>query len=271
MISLRSAATAALSVLVATASIGGVAPPADAAVAIAPHRASYKLSLAGSRNGSPIAGVSGNMTFAWGDACDGWTTEQRFQMRFSYAQGEESEVITSYTTWEAKDGGRYRFVVRKQTNGQMDEELKGDATLDGDKGGKVVFTKPKEATVDLPAGTMFPSAHTEALLDMAGKGEPFFARPVFDGSEIEGATTVTAVLGRKAAAPELPAAELRTPDAWNVTLAFYPKDEQEAMADYETGLVLLTNGVVQSMLIDYGDFKVNAELEKIEAMPKGPC
>jgi len=264
--------TAATALLAALLAWGPAAAAGAPAVDIAPHQASYKLSLASSRNGSTIAAVSGRMTFAWNDACDGWTTEQRFQMRFLYSAGEESEVSTSYATWEAKDGATYRFNVRKLVNGQVDEELKGDARLKGDQGGQVRYEKPKELTLELPPGTMFPSAHTERLISLAGEGQSFFVRPIFDGSETDGAVNVSAVIGRRPlGAPELPEAKLRTDQSWQVHLAFYPKDEQEALPDYETGLLLLGNGVVQSMLIDYGDFKVNAELEKIEALPRPRC
>lgn len=139
--------------------------------------------------------------------------------------------------------------------------------------GTARYVKPEEKTVPLKPGTMFPSAHTILMLKLAREGETFLSRPIFDGSEAGGATAVSAVMGgkRKLEKLETASAELKQTDAWPVHLAFFPVDEQEYLADYETSLSLLGNGIVQSMLIDYGDFKVDAKLQSLEAAPKPPC
>jgi len=250
-----------------------LAQPALAVPEIAPHQATYKLSLASARSSSPVADVDGTMTFAWKDACDGWTIEQRFVVRFLYAEGEEMNFTTSYVTWESKDGKSYRFNVKKLVNGQVDEELKGEASLKGPKGGTARFDRPSSATVDLRAGTMFPTAHTMHLLEMPGNGEPFFARPVFDGSEAEGATPISAVVGKAKPidADDFKAGNLVRKAAFPVHLAFFPTAEQEYLPDYETTMMLQDNGVVRSMLIDYGDFKVDVKLESLEPTAKPPC
>ncbi len=248
-------------------------PLAATTVAIAPHKATYLLTLGTTSAGSPVSDVNGRMSFAWQDACDGWTVEQRFEVTFTYTEGQTVEMSTSYVTWEAKDGESYRFNVRKMVNGQLDEELRGDATLDGLKGGVARYTRPEEKRVDLPAGTMFPSAHTILLLSLAEQGETFFSRYIFDGSEAAGAAGVSAVMGRRKPLEglETKSPELKRPDAWPVHLAFFPADQQEYLPDYETALTLLDNGIVQGMVIDYGDFKVTAKLDSLEAAPKPPC
>ena len=73
-------------------------------VEIAPHRAIYKMSLASARSSSTVSDVRGQMMFEWADACDGWTIEQRFQLRFLYTEGDQVDMTTNYATWEAKDG-----------------------------------------------------------------------------------------------------------------------------------------------------------------------
>ena len=46
-------------------------------------------------------------------------------------------------------------------NGEIDEEVRGEATLDGPGlGGKVEFTKPSQSTLELAPGVIFPTAHT---------------------------------------------------------------------------------------------------------------
>ena len=243
-----------------------------AAAEIMPHRAVYKMSLLSARNSSKVSDVCGRMMFEWADACDGWTTEQRFQLRFVYAEGDEMSMNTNYTTWEAKDGLRYRFNVRKLINGEVDEEVRGESSLSKDGGGTATFTKPEPQEMKLPDGAMFPTAHTLAILDHARAGENFFNRIVFDGADAEGATEVSTVIGNAGMAKEEGADPLlKGKKAWPVRMAFFPLQSDAAQPEYEMSLRLLQNGVAESMQIDYGDFTVNAILEKIEALPKSGC
>ena len=251
------------------------AAPANAAGAAAnilPHRAVYKMSLMSARNSSKVSDVRGRMLFEWADACDGWTTEQRFQLRFVYAEGDEMAMTTNYTTWEAKDGRRYRFNVRKLINGEEDEEVRGDARLAKDGTGTAAFTKPEPQDMELPPHTMFPTAHTLAVLDHASAGDTFFNRIVFDGADSEGATEVSTVIGAAVQTKEDGAEPLlKGKKAWPVRMAFFPLKSDSAQPEYEMSLRLLQNGVAESMEIDYGDFTVNAILEKVEALPKSGC
>nr|WP_211114216.1 cell envelope integrity EipB family protein [Azospirillum rugosum] len=247
-------------------------PPSGSAANIVPHRAVYKMSLLSARNSSKVTDVRGRMLFEWADACDGWTTEQRFQLRFAYSEGDEMAMNTNYTTWEAKDGQRYRFNVRKLINGEVDEEVRGEAVLDKDGSGSASFSKPEPQEMKLPDQTMFPTAHTLAILDHAGAGEHFFNRIVFDGADSEGATEVSTVIGTAAEAKEdVTDPLLKGKTAWPVRMAFFPLKSDAAQPEYEMSLRLLQNGVAESMQIDYGDFTVNAVLEKIEALPKSGC
>ncbi|MFD1627743.1 cell envelope integrity EipB family protein [Azospirillum griseum] len=251
----------------------GLPAPADLAAGIQPHRAIYAMSLLSARNSSKVSDVRGRMMFEWADACDGWTTEQRFQLRFVYSEGDEMAMNTNYTTWEAKDGSRYRFNVRKVINGEVDDDVRGEANLPANGGsGTAHFTKPEPQEIDLPAGAMFPTAHTLAILDHARRGERFFSRVIFDGADAEGATEVSTVIGQPG--PAKGAAKdtlLRDATTWPVRMAFFPSHSESAQPDYEMSLRLLQNGIAESMQIDYGDFTVNAILEKIEALPRSGC
>lgn len=255
-------------------------PGGAAAIDIAPHRAIYEMSLDSVRSGSAIADVNGRMMFEWADACDGWTIQQRFLLRFLYAEGGEMEMNTSYVTWEAKDGLSYRFNVRKLINGQLDEEVKGDARIAGPGASGVArFSLPEEVKIDLPPGTMFPTSHTLAVMERAEAGERFFARMIFDGVDAEGATEVSAVVGkpleREAEAADLDAdaQALIQGAGWPILLAFFPagSDGDGLLPDYQMRLELLENGVARNMLIDYGDFSVVSELTDLEPMPAARC
>ena len=267
--------------------------PAALAADIDPHRALYSLTLASAKSGSGVLGASGAMYYEWGETCDGWTVEQRFRLRLMYAESGGSSLSSTLVTWESKDGLRYRFNERRLRNGEPDEELHGEAHLDGHgKGGEAEFTKPSSAKMNLAPGVIFPTEHTLVLIDRAKAGEQFVSRKVFDGSSVENATQITAVIGpeRQADAaaagsdgkeadqqdrppPAAAANPLLQHPGWRVRLAFFPpgSDSGAETPDYELGMRLLENGVSQDMELDYGDYVIKARLDEIEPLPKPNC
>jgi EipB-like len=284
------------------------------AVEITAHRALYSMSLAGSKTDSGVTGANGEMGYQWGETCGGWTVEQRYQLTINYSESQDVNIVSNFVTWESKDGLHYRFNQKETRNGTVDEEIRGSAQLDGPgKGGTITFEKPKPQTMKLPAGTLFPSAHTILLIQKAEAGDNFVSRQVFDGATVEGAVLVSAVIGPKiepkaadtkvdpkaksaadpkgdpkakaAADPKGPAANaddgqpnedpqnnpvLQRP-GWRMRLAFFPADPNAEKPDYELGMLLLDNGISRDMTIDYGDYKINAKLVKIEALGKPHC
>jgi len=249
-------------------------PLAAAAADIAPHRALYAMSLGGTRTDSGVADARGTMAYEWGETCDGWTIEQRYRLKMRYAESQDVEITSNFVTWEAKDGTRYRFNQRETRNGEVDQEIHGEAKLDGPgKGGVAEFTKPQPQTLTLAPGVIFPSAHTILLIDKAQGGENFISRQVFDGATAENAVQVSAVIGPKveADADSGKKSPLLQHPGWRVRLAFFPADPNAEKPEYELGMRLLDNGVSQDMVIDYGDYSIRAKLDDIEALPKPQC
>jgi hypothetical protein len=260
-------------VAAAIAAMGALATPA-AAAEIAPHRALYTMSLGNARNDSGVVDARGTMDYEWGETCDGWTIEQRYRLKMRYAETSDVDIISSFVTWESKDGLRYRFNQKQTRNGEVDQEIRGEAKLDGPgKGGVVEFAKPEPQTLKLEPGVLFPSAHTILLIDSARAGENFVSRQVFDGATDENAVQVSAVIGGKLSAD--PAAETRSTllerPGWRVRLAFFPVDANAEKPDYELGMRLLDNGVSQDMVIDYGEYSIRAKLDDIEPLSKPSC
>jgi hypothetical protein len=267
-------------VLAVVAGVWVAAAPAAFAVEIAPHRALYSLTLGSSKSSSGVVGASGAMVYEWGETCDGWTVQQRFRLRLQYAEQDGVDVSSNLVTWESKDGLRYRFNERRLRNGEPDEEIKGEAKLDGaGKGGMAEFTRPEATTLTLAPGVLFPTAHTVLLIDRAQAGEQFVSKQVFDGATVENASQITAVIGAPLkGAPGAAAAgdksvdnALLTRPSWRVRLAFFPADNKSGQPDYELGMKLLDNGVSQDMSLDYSDYVIRAKLDEIEALPRPTC
>ena len=96
-----------------------------------PHRATYEMKLAVARPNSGIAEVNGDMVLETVDSCDGWEVKQRIKLKFLRNDGEEFNTDSSFTSYETKDGLGLRFSVRNIQDDEVEEELRGQADLDG--------------------------------------------------------------------------------------------------------------------------------------------
>src|SRR5262249_2261161 len=141
--------------------------PADAAglnTASAAHRAFYTLTLSNSRGGDVVA-ARGTMGYEVIDACDGWAVRQRLSMTLTNSDGQDVQMVSDYATWEAKDGLKFRFHMKQTTDSAVTSQTDGDAKLERTGGpGEAHYTVPQDTTKKPPAGTLFPMAHTSAIL-----------------------------------------------------------------------------------------------------------
>ena len=243
-------------------------PVAASTVAVQPHRALYSVSLESAGASSDVIGVSGRMAFEWRDDCDGWAVEQRYIMDFARADGEGFALQSQYTTWESKSGDFYRFVVERVRGDEVDR-VEGRATIPlplGSEPGTATFSSPEEIELDLASDTLFPSLHTARLLEAAVAGDRFLRATVFDGSEVELPYLISGVIGDKRDDPAPVDAALAQGAYWPVRLAWFPSDGGGAEPDFEMTVELLNNGIARGLTVDYGDFSVRMELEKLEGL-----
>ncbi len=247
-------------------------------VVLVPHRATYEMKLSVARANSGIVEVKGSMVLETSDSCDGWEVRQRIKLTFLRSDGEEFETDSSFTSYETKDGQQLRFSVRNAQNDEVEEELRGQANLDGPDGrGRASFTLPEARSFELPAGTLFPTTHLARIIKHAREGDKSVSYKVFDGARLDGAFQVNAVIGKP---PRIPpgtpptrgdVALMRGRPAWGVRFAFFAAGDQGAQPEYELALDLLDNGIARSMLLDYGDFAVDARLIQLQALPRPKC
>jgi len=263
-------------VRVAFLGIALAAPPLavearQARLDFAPHRALYSMSLGQKKADSSIVDVDGRMAFEWRAHCDGWVVEQRYAMRYFSASSKIREVDTRFTTWERKDGKRYKFYVANKPGSGSPEKIQGFASHPGASGtGTARFTAPEEADFELPTAVLFPSSHTFAMIDSALAGGKFFSAPMFDGSEVEGATSVSAVMGLERTDTEAKE-PLLAGKHWPVRMAFFSAGGQSSEPTYEMSVNMHANGVASGMVLDYGDITVKVDLQRIEALPQPDC
>jgi hypothetical protein len=254
----------------AVAVISSAAVSAD----LIPHRAIYDMRLGVAKRGSTVLDVRGAMVIENGESCDGWEVNQRMRLTYSRADAEESESDSTYASFESKDGQNYRFTVRTIEDGTPDEQLRGTATFENGRGeGRAVFNEPERKEFVLPKGTLFPTAHTAAVIDRAKAGDFSLLRPVFDGGRLEGAFDVNAIITGKEprAQTSVKHALLESQPLWIVHMAFFPSAKGEDQPEYEMTVELLANGVARSITLDYGDFTVQGTLASIEPLSRPKC
>jgi hypothetical protein len=267
----RAAALLAAAVAAVAAALGAV----PAAQAFVQHRAVYDLSLAKVRSSQAANSIDGRMQFTWRDVCDGWSVDYVSQMQVNFAERGSQRVGWRYSAWEADDGSEFRFFTRRLYGGEVDQRRRGSATLAPDGGGQARFAKPESRTVDLPADTLFPQAHSAFVLKQAKAGRTFVWRHVFDGTgEDDGLFGVSAVIAREIPANrDLPLEHPLVADqrSWRVALAYFPTGARSATPESEQSARIFANGVTGTLTIDYGDFVVRAELTELEKLAPADC
>jgi len=237
------------------------------AVDLAAHHAVYSLSLDPGHRGDMVA-ASGTMGYEVTDACDGWVVRQRLRMTITDSDGHDSEMVSDYATWEAKDGLSFNFHVKQSTDGSVSSQTDGKAVLARRGGpGEARYSGSGEDVKHLPAGTVFPMAHTHALIVAAREGKRFFIAPLFDGTVEDGAQDSSAAILDWQKPHQTKYADLSALYSTRVRLAFFDRAPGTQTPDYQVGMRYWENGVADEMQMDFGDFSVNAKLTEYSPQP----
>jgi len=277
----RSAPILAVFVFLAATLVGG---PANAAPGVSPalapafpglkaHRAIYTLKLGELRSGASLVDARGAMISVMEKSCDGWMLAQTLTMEIDTVEGRTVKQNMRFAGWESLDGKTYRFVAKNKRGGE-DTDFRGSAHAAAAAIGKAVFKIPKDKNFELPEGTMFPVGHMAWLIEKARSGARQAPRFLFDGADGTGPQQVDVFIGRRIQADDHGQARLGplTEQAgWNMRMAFFPVKGQQSLPEYEIEVLQLENGVAPRMILDYEDFSVIMELEKIEAVPAPSC
>ncbi len=240
-----------------------------------PHRAIYDLSLSQSEDGSGITSVRGRLANEWTRECDGFLFNQRMVMDMGGPSGGRTLMDYHVSTWESLDGKTFRFSLKTKIDGEISEEYVGRARMpDGGKAGSAEFSKPKIFTLELPPGTLFPTAHSLAAIKAALEGEKLFVVNTFDGSDGDAVYNASLVLGKERQDTKELTEEFDTvagQRAWPARLAFFKKDAAGSTPAVEMGFLLFANGVIAELVLDYSDFSVAGKLSQLEKIDEPNC
>lgn len=249
---------------------------------LAAHRAIYDLRLLSGGSGADFTDVTGKMYLDWNDVCDGWTLTQHVRMIFLGRNGNAINNDFSFSSWESRDGREFRYTMRSTTNDKLNEQVEGRAELDPERvGGVARFSKPKESSIDLPAGTLFPTEHLFLTLEHAMAGGRILTRNVFSGTGDDSLNEVSAFIGPLIAPTNefddlsqtnsSASAALNGLRSWPVAMAYFPYGEGDHEPEFEVHFQVMENGVSPGMDLDYGNFAIRGLIEHLEYHSPPDC
>lgn len=254
--------------------VAGAAAEA-AGIALQPHRAIYDLTLKRVASGSGIEQLDGRLVVEFAPDCDGYGFSQRIVMRMLDSDGQEAVNDFRAATWENMAGTKFRFNVRTMVDGSVIEENSGRAQLNAPGGGgSVDFNNADVNNISLPAGTVFPVAHTIAILKTANAGGGELEVKLFDGSGEDGRFDTFSWIGPRNGdgAHAGDKFEIIAGIAsWPVRMAYFPFGDQVGVPDFEIGFRLFANGVYGDIVLDYGDFALDGRLSRVDPLPRPSC
>jgi EipB-like len=232
------------------------------------QHAVYDLTLSKVRT-HDITGAVGQMSFNVVDGCTGWATTQHMTLFIRNVDGTLNKSVTNYITWESKDGRTLTFTLSESDNdGKEQIDDAGTATRTGSNGtGVINYTTPANTTFTMPPGTLFPMAHTEALLAAGREGKKFISPPLFDGTTADGTqATFVAILGHHGPGKNNFAA-LSTIPSTDVDIAFFERKNDDETPDFRTQMRYFEDGVATNLVMDFGDFVMTGKLAKLNIPP----
>ncbi len=259
-----------------------IASAAQAAgLILQPHVAIYDVNLKSAEDRTGLTKVSGRLALELlGSDCEDWTTNFRMVSRFFTDETAVKLLDTQSSSWEAADGKTISVVQRHFVDGKLDTESRVSATIGkGTTYGRIETTDKQEA--ELAQGAIFPIGHQKRIISAALAGGERDKSTVFDGTE--GFKTYTAIsfLGakRQPGRQTTPlkagdAAKLDAISAWPVNISYYDiaqGEHGEGTPNHQLDFEMYENGVVGDMVIDYGDYSLNAVLSKLEYRTAHEC
>ena len=254
-----------------------VAAEPAGAPALAAHRAVYDLSLMKSTGAKAPAQARGRIAFDFsGSPCEGYVQNFRQITELQPTEGPARLSDMRSATFEAGDGGDYRFKIETKVDNARAEDIDGKAQKTKDAGLAVDLAKPKRARVELDGPTLFPTEHLRRILDAARAGETLLEAKVFDGtSDGEKVFDTLTVIGKPVATPPQEKAAqadvLKSLRRWPAAVSYFEPGKKDGQPIYVLSFDLYENGVSRALKLDYGDFALRGEMTELTFSPVVAC
>ena len=257
------------------------APSPKAAVPLAAHRASYRITLADAVGSKSPTAARGRVAYEFsGSTCEGYSQTFRQVTELQPAEGPTRISDMRSATFEDGEGKSFSFDIKTGNDDAPPDVVDGHAERRGGDVLAIRLKKPAEQTVDLGDDVLFPTAHLERIIASAKAGQRTVAVKVFDGSDdgkkVYDTMTIigrplSGVADEGAARASEGAAAMRDMQRWPVTISYFDEDRKDQGPAYVLGFELYENGVSRALRFDYGDFVLAGEMVSLDLQPDKPC
>lgn len=250
-----------------------LATSAGADSALAPHQAVYGMALAPGSQTLDVASADGVMVYRASRECGGWTVENHTVIRYLQEGGQPFEDKWDFASWEADDGLSYRFRA-VHDDGASVKRIEGVANLDSiGGGGLAVYTAPQEFELELPEGTLFPTAHLGRLIAAQQDGKTIFTRVVFDGTTETNPYLVSAIIAPlpKTGVPLAEALGAPASGAFWTRSAYFPYHDDGEIPDFEMTIELRLDGIAERVEQDFDGLGLRGKLLGLQLLPDPEC
>lgn len=273
-----------ISGLVPARAEGPAIPPAahkvtEPMLALATHRAMYKITLLNARGSKSPTDARGRVSYEFtGSACDGFSQIFRQVTEIQPAEGATRVSDMRSATFEDADGTGFSFDVKTTVDGNPPEIVDGHANKKKNDVLAIQLSKPTSQSVDVDSDVLFPTGHLKRIIAAAKAGQHILTVKVFDGSDNgQKVFDTTTIIGRQitTASSDGSAAHVAGMDGmrrWPVTISYFEEDgKKDGEPAYTLGFELYENGVSRALKFDYGDFVLSGEMTNLEMLPAKDC
>jgi hypothetical protein len=249
---------------------------AEPAPPLAPHRATYELSLLRGAGAKAPTQVRGRIAFDFsGSACDGYVQNFRQITELQPQEGTARVSDLKSATFEAGDGQTYRFKIATSVNDSGGEDVDG-AAQKAKSNIAVELKRPKREKNELSGPILFPTEHVRNILSAARAEQNILEARVYDGSG-DGSKpfdTMT-IIGKPVTGPAPEKSSqieaLKKMRRWPVAISYFETGQKDQQPSYILSFDLYENGVSRALRLDYGDFVLAGEMTELTLLPIPKC
>lgn len=246
-------------------------------VLLAPHRATYELSLLrGSGSSAPVA-VRGRIVYEFsGSACKGYEVSFRQITEITPSEGEARTTDTRSTTFESGDGKTLNFRIETLVGDRVANTNEGEATRSGDGALSIDIKKPMPKRSDADVEVTFPTAQMVRSIIAARAGETAMEMKIYDGSDGGDKIYHTLnIFGQRSQEPlDDPTKDveaMKNMTRWRTNVSYFDNAKADANPNYKMAFQMWDNGISSDLVLDYGDFSLRGKMSKLEMLPETKC
>ena len=223
------------------------------------HEAVYSLELMYVSNKSQVHSLNGIMKISLKKVCDGWVFNQHTELDVKDRMGNQNKSEFRYSTWESSDYKKFRFLSISTLDGEETSHVEGYAFIEEDYG-RIIFEYPEYSSLLISSETLFPMNHFFLTMKKDYVNNPLSNELVFSG---EDENSINLVSTFKKSFPNNNIIMVRS--------AYFSLSDFSEKPDSEVELMMFQDGLVNSVIFNYINYKLKGNLLEYEYLIEPNC